>query len=109
MFEQHAVQFGKGLHRCTWWTQGQGRADTSVQHPASDSDDDSFTDLYMQELTRGAALAIHSAQSATVQRMPKVEDFNFLPDMGRVNRNWYWQDRTGSSQDRCEPARERRR
>ena len=88
VFDQQAVQLGESRHRCARWTQGQGRADGRVQHPASDRDDDAVADLYVDEFTGGAALAIHAAQASAVQRMPTVEDLNLLPDMGTMNRNW---------------------
>jgi hypothetical protein len=52
-------------------------------------------DLYVNEFAGGAALDIHAAQSSAVQRMPTVEDLNFLPDMGRMNRNWRSPGRSG--------------
>ena len=97
VYDQQAVQFGERLHRCAWRTQSQGRADGSVQHPASDRNDDTVTDLYVDELAGGAALAIHAAQSSAVQRMPTVEDLDFLPDMGRMNWNWPSGATTGCS------------
>ena len=104
VFDQQAVQIGKSRHRRAWWTQGEGRADGRVQHPPSDRDDDAVADLYVDEFTGGAALAIQAAQSSAVQRMPTVEDFDFLPDMGRMNRNWRSGARTGCSPDHCVPA-----
>jgi len=100
VFDQQTVQFGESRHRHAWWAHGEGRADSRVQHPAGDRDDDAVADLYVDELTSGAALAIHAAQSSAVQRMPTVENFDFLPDMGRMNRNWQSGDRTGSLPDR---------
>ena len=104
VYDQQAVQFGESLHRYARRTQGQDRADSSVQHPASDRDDDTVTDLYVDEFAGGAALAIHAAQSSAVQRMPTVEDLNFLPDMGRMNWNWRSGGRTGCSPAACVPA-----
>ena len=106
VFDQQAVQLGESRRRRTWWTQGQGRADGRVQHPASDRDDDTVTDLYVYELAIGAPLAIHAAQSSAVQRMPTVEDLNFLPDMGTMNRNWRSGATTGCSLVACVRASE---
>jgi hypothetical protein len=104
VFNQQAVKFGEGRLRHAWWTLGEGRAGSRVQHPASDRDDDAVTDLYVHEFTGGAALAVHTTQPSAVQRVPPIEDFNFLPDMGRMNRNWRWGDRTGCSPDHCARA-----
>lgn len=108
VFDQQAVKFGEGRYRHPWWTLGEGRADSRVQHPASDCDDDAVADLYVYEFTGGTALAMHTTQPSAVQRMPPIEDFNFLPDMGRMNRNWPSDARTGCSPDRCEAGSARR-
>jgi hypothetical protein len=99
VFDQQTLQVGESRHRYAWWTHGEGRADSRVQHPAGDHDDDAVADLYVDKVTGGPALAIHAAQSSAVQRMPTVEDFDLLPDMGRMNRNWPSAARTG-----CSPA-----
>ncbi|MBP8275515.1 MAG: transposase [Propionivibrio sp.] len=52
---------------------------------------------YRLETTGCAALAVHAAQASAVQRVPTVEDLNFLPDMGRMNRNWPWDAVPGCS------------
>jgi hypothetical protein len=101
VFDQQTVQFGESRHRHAWWTHVEGRADSRVQHPAGDRDDDAVADLYVDELTGSATLAIHAAQSSAVQRVPTVEDFDFLPDMGRMNRNWPSGARTGCSRAHC--------
>jgi hypothetical protein len=95
VLDQQAVQIRERLQRCAWRTQGEGRARGCVQHPAGERDDNTMADLYVDEFTGCAALAIHAAQSSAVQRVPTVEDLNFLPDMGRMNRNWRWAGRTG--------------
>jgi hypothetical protein len=88
VFDQNSVQLGESPHRHAWWTHGEGRADGRAQHPASDRNDDTVADLYVDELAGGATLAIHTTQPSAVQGMPPIEDLNFLPDMGRMNRNW---------------------
>ena len=101
VLDQQAVQIRERLQRCAWRTQGEGRARGCVQHPAGDRDDNTVADLYVDEFTGCAALAIHAAQSSAVQRVPTVEDLNFLPDMGRMNRNWPWAEATGCSPGAC--------
>lgn len=108
VFDQQTVQFGESRHRHAWWTHGEGRADSRVQHPAGDCDDDAVADLYVDELTGSATLAIHTAQSSAVQRVPTVEDFDFVPDMGRMNRNWPSSGRTGCSPAACARANAQR-
>jgi hypothetical protein len=100
VFDQQAVQFGECLHRCSWRPQVQRRADGRVQHPASDRNDDTVTNFHVDEFAGGAALAVDASQSSAVQRVPTVEDLNFLPDMGRMNGNWPSEDGTGYSPTR---------
>lgn len=88
VFDQQAVKFSECCHRHAWWTQRERRANNRVQHPARHRDDDAVADLYMDDLTGRAALAVHTTQPPPVQRVPPIEDLNFLPDMGRMNRNW---------------------
>lgn len=102
VFDEQAVQLGESRHRRAWRTQSECSAGGLVQHPASDSENDAVAHLHVYKLASGAALAVHATQATAVQRMPTVEDLNFLPDMGRMNRNW----RTGGSRShsRCYPA-----
>jgi len=61
VFDQQAVQFGQGLHRYAWWTQGERRASGGVQHPTSDRNDDTVTDLHVDEFAGGTAFAVQAA------------------------------------------------
>lgn len=101
MLDEQAMQLGKSRHRRAWRTQREGSAGGLVQHPGGDSDNDAVAHLHVYELAGGATLAVHASHATAVQRMPAVEDLNFLPDMGRMNRNWHWAGRTGCSRDRC--------
>lgn len=58
----------------------------------------------MDDPTSAALLHIPDLDAATKQRMPTIMDFNFLPDMGRMNGNWQSADPTGYLQARCEQA-----
>lgn len=104
MLGQQAVQFTERLHRHAWGTEGHCSADGSVQHPPSDRQDDAVPDLHVNHLSSGAALAVHAPQSSAVQGVPTIEDLDFLPDMGRMNRNWRWGGRTGCSLAACARA-----
>jgi hypothetical protein len=104
VLDQQAVQIRERLQRCAWRTHGEGRARGCVQHPARHRDDNTVADLYVDKFTGGAALAVHARQSPAVQRVPTVEDLNFLPDMGRMNRNWPLEEPTGCSPAACARA-----
>ena len=40
--------------------------------------------------TYAALLDVSYLNAAPKQRMPTIMNFNFLPDMGRMNGNWLW-------------------
>ena len=107
VLDEQAMQFGESRHRRAWRTQSEGSAGDLVQHPGSDSDNDAAAHLYMYKLAVGATLAVHASQATAVQRVPAVEDLNFLPDMGRMNRNWRCHARTGSLRAPSAAARPR--
>ncbi len=41
----------------------------------------------MHHAAAAAILYVSNLDAATIQRMPTIMDFNFLPDMGRMNVN----------------------
>ena len=55
-----------------------------VQHPCGNDDDIPRTGLDVNELARGALLAILPANSTPVERVPLVVNYNGVPDMGRM-------------------------
>ena len=58
----------------------------SVEHPGSDNDHDARANLDVDYFAVGALLAEFAPNAPPVQRMPAIEDFNFLTDMGRMTR-----------------------
>ena len=81
---QQAVQVqqrGRGQPRVT---QFHACAGGTVQHPSRQDDNYTGTNLDMDDIAAGSSLAVLLAKSAPVQWMPAVEDFDFLPDMGRM-------------------------
>ena len=101
---EHAVQFGERRHCHQRWPQRHSRARGFIQHPASNRQHDAGAHLDVDDLARSAALAVLPAQPSAVQGVPTVEDLNFLPDMGRMNTNWLWEERTGCSLAACARA-----
>ena len=78
------MQVGQRIHRCSRGAQLHARARSGVKHPGGDHDHDARCDLDVHDLAVGALLAVLSPDATTVQRVPAVEDLNFLPDMGRM-------------------------
>jgi hypothetical protein len=59
-------------------------ADACVEHPVRKHRYDARLDLNVDDAAGGALFAVMRANSATVERVPAVVNFNFLPDMGRM-------------------------
>ena len=60
----------------------------------------------MHHAAAAAILYVSNLDAATIQRMPTIMDFNFLPDMGRMNASLPSVARAGCSPIRS-PARRR--
>jgi hypothetical protein len=78
------VQLGQRIHRCTRRAQFHVSASHGVEHPGSDHDHGAWFNLDVHYLAVGAPLAVFAPDATSIQRVPAVEDFDFLPDMGRM-------------------------
>jgi hypothetical protein len=78
------VQLGQRIHGCSRRTQFHASAGRGVQHPGSDHDHDAWFDFDVNNLAVGTLLAVLAPHATSIQRVPTVEDLNFLPDMGRM-------------------------
>ena len=83
---QQQVQVCQRAYRCSRRTQFHACACDCVQHPDGEHDHDAGCDLNMNDFAVGALLAVLAPQASPIQRVPAVEDLNFLPDMGRMTR-----------------------
>jgi hypothetical protein len=81
---QQLMQFGKGGDGCAWSAKVHPCARGRVEHPGRHHDDDARTHLNVDHLARRSLLAVLPPHPTSVQRMPTVEDFDLLPDMGRM-------------------------
>jgi len=84
LLQEQQVQFVERIQRNPWRTELHVPTDRGAEHPGGNHDDDPRLDFYMDDLAVGALLAVLLPDTAAVQRMPPVEDFNFLSDMGRM-------------------------
>lgn len=82
------------------------RADHRIEHPARHGDDHPRRCLDVNKLPGGALLAVVSANSLPVKRMPAIVDGHALPDMGRMTRrepvsrrNWLFSDTVHGAKD----------
>ena len=100
LLREQQVQFVERIQRDPWGTELHARTDRGAKHPGGDHDDDPGLDLYVDDLAVGALLAVLTPDATAIQRMPAVEDFNFLPDMGRMTQRLPSDAATGCSPDR---------
>lgn len=63
----------------------------------------------MDNATASALLTVLHAQTPTVERVPAIVNLDFLPDMGRMNLRWPWEDEVICSQAPTSAANERLR
>lgn len=87
-FDQDTMQIGQCFETDQRRTQRQLRTRGRVEHPASHNDNDAWLYFDVDDLTGGPALAVLPAHPATEQRVPAIEDLDFLPDMGGMNLRW---------------------
>jgi hypothetical protein len=80
------LQFDQSDHRESWTAEFHVRASGSVKHPGRYDGDHAWRELDMNGLATGLLFAVLPSKTAAIQRVPAVEDLNFLPDMGRMNR-----------------------
>ena len=86
LLRQHPVQICERLHRRSGGAQFHACACSAIQHPGGDHDHDAWCDLDVNDLAVGSLLTVLALDATSVQRVPTVEDFDFLPDMGRMTR-----------------------
>ena len=82
--QQHLMQLCKSKDRRAGCAQLHAHTRCSVKHPGSHHHDDARADLYVDNLTSRSLLAVLTAHTAAVQRVPAIEDLDLLPDMGRM-------------------------
>lgn len=72
-------------------------ADLAIQHPAGHRDNHTGRPLYLEKLVCCSMLdATNQNHQAEIGGIP-VMDLQLLPDMGRMNGEWPWAGRHGSS------------
>ncbi|CAN5540075.1 hypothetical protein BH10PSE16_BH10PSE16_05280 [soil metagenome] len=83
---QQQVQLGQRVHRGLRGAQFHVSASHGIEHPGGNYDHDAWPRLNVHYLAVGTLLAVFAPDATSIQRMPAIEDFNFLPDMGTMTR-----------------------
>jgi hypothetical protein len=60
------------------------RANPGVEHPGRKCCYDARFDLYVEDSSDSPLLAVVSSDTVAVKRMPRIVNYNFSPDMGRM-------------------------
>lgn len=81
---QQQSQLGKCLYRRPWFPQIHGCTCRGAEHPGWHDDDDARGGFNVHDLTAGTLFAVLSSDALPIQRVPSVEDFDFLRDMRRM-------------------------
>jgi hypothetical protein len=88
--DKKLVQIAQGRYVDSGLTKDQGGTHGSIQHPSGNDPNLAVARVNMDDPTSAALLNIPDLDATTIQRMPTIVDFNFLPDMGRMNLQWPW-------------------
>jgi len=105
---QQLVQLGQRIHRCLRGAQFHVSASRSIEHPGGNYDDKAWSNYNADYLAGGTLIAVFASDATSIQRVPAIENFNFLPDMGRMTRSLPSGAATGCSPARCVRANAQR-
>lgn len=78
------MQIDQGCDADPRWAEFHPRARGSIQHPRRQGDNYAKGNLDMYDITAGTALDVLRPKPVSEQWMPRIEDLDFLPDMGRM-------------------------
>lgn len=98
---QQFMQIDEGAYRRARRTQFQACTRSSVEHPRRHHQDYPRSDLDVNNITCRSLFAVLPSKTTPIERMPAVEDFDFLPDMGRMTPRLLLEERTGYSLAPC--------
>lgn len=104
-FDQETMQLNQCRHRHTRRAEPHARAGGRIEHPCRHHDDHAGRYLDVNDLAADAALHILEPNAAPMERVPRIVDLDFLPDMGRMTGSLLWAGRTISSSARRAVAR----
>jgi hypothetical protein len=86
VFDEQLMKLEQRRYRHTWRADRcHTGAGDGVQHPCGDRRDHPGHCFNVNNLPGGALFAVVSPDVAPIERVPPVMNFNFLPDMGRMD------------------------
>jgi len=78
------MQVAQGIRRDLWRLERHRDADPGVEHPLRKCRYDARFDLNVDDASASPLLAIVSSDTSAVEGMPRIVNYNFPPDMGRM-------------------------
>ena len=78
------MQVMQGTRRDAWRPERHCGAYAGVEHPLREYRYDARFDLNVDDASAGALLAIMGSNTLTEKWMPRIVNYNFSPDMGRM-------------------------
>lgn len=78
------MQISKTIHGDPWHPELHARAYTRVEHPLRQYRYNAGLNFDVHDATTRTLLAVMSSRAAAVIRMPRIVNFDLLPDMGRM-------------------------
>jgi hypothetical protein len=75
----------ESVHREARCAEGHSSTDTGVDHPVWQYRYDAGRHLDMNDPAASALFTVLNPQSSAIKRVPTIVNFNFLPDMGRMD------------------------
>ena len=78
------MQISQAIYRDSRCSEGHAGTDAGVEHPLRKHRYNAGFNLDVHDATTRASFAVLSAYASAVKWMPRIVDFNFLPDMGSM-------------------------
>ena len=94
---QQPLQLDQRCQINAWRANGHSSANNGIEHPISNGHDNAGRPQDLKKSARRSLLHPPYADFAAKIRVPPVMDFQVLPDMGRMNGQWRWDENRGSS------------
>jgi hypothetical protein len=85
--DKELVQIAQGGNVDARFAENQRGTPRDIQHPSGNDPNLTVARVNMDDPTSAAPLNISNLDATTIQRVPTIVDFDFLPDMGRMNGN----------------------
>jgi hypothetical protein len=81
---EQSMQVNQSVRRDAWRPDLHHRANPGVEHPLGKYGYDARFDLNVDDASTDALLTVVGSNTPSEKRMPRIVNYNFSPDMGRM-------------------------